>query len=189
MDRDDEILDYVQNRLPPVGREQFEKAMAKDKSLAAEVDLMRSVRAELKAGPTHKNEDAVWDKLSATIDPAPQHANENRRPWLQVLQYATVAVVAVATWQFAVVPRISVMPGEFRAASEQSGDFVVQVKFIESATIGEITDLLRPLNGTITDGPSALGLVRVSFKEQAMQKEALQVLNSRTDLVEVALEQ
>lgn len=189
MDRDDKILDYVQNRLAPADRAQFENAMAKDTSLAAEVDLMRSVRAELKAAPTHENADAVWDKLSATIDPAPQTANDNRRPWLQVLQYAAVALVAVAAWQFAVVPRISEEPGGFQAASEQSGGFVLQVKFVESATIGEITDLLRPLNGAITDGPSALGLVRVSFAEASMQQAALEVLSNRSDLVEVALEQ
>lgn len=189
MDHDDKILDYVQNRLAPADREQFEKAMAKDKSLSAEVDLMRSVRAELKAGPIHENADAVWDKLSAAIDPAPQTANDNRRPWLQVLQYAAVAVMAVAAWQFAVVPRISGEPDGFRAASEQSVGFVLQVKFIESATIGEITDLLRPLNGTITDGPTALGLVRVSFAKKNMQQEAFDVLSSRSDLVELALEQ
>lgn len=189
MDRDDEILDYVQNRLAPADREQFEKAMAKDTSLAAEVDLMRSVRTELKAGPTHENADIVWDKLSATIDSAPQTANENRRPWLQVLQYAAVALVAVAAWQFTVVPRISEEPGGFQAASEQSGGFVLQVKFVETATIGEITELLRPLNGTITDGPSAIGLVRISFKEETMQQEALGVLSNRSDLVDVALEQ
>ena len=189
MDRDDEILDYVQNRLAPADRVQFEKAMANDKSLAAEVDLMRSVRAELEAGPAHENADAVWDRLSATIDPPPQTANDNRRPWLQALRYAAVAVVAVAVWQVGVVPRISGEPDGFRPASERSVGFVLQVKFIESATIGEIIELLRPLNGNITDGPTALGLVRVSFPDETMQQEALDVLGSRSDLVELMLEE
>lgn len=189
MDRDDKILDYVQNRLAPADRAQFEKAMAQDKPLAAEVDLMRSVRAELEAGPSHENADAVWNKLSAVIDPTPQTANDNRKPWRQVLQYAAVAVIAVAAWQFAVVPRISEQPGGFQAASEHAAGFVLQVKFLESATMGQIIDMLRPLNGTITDGPSALGLVRVSFAQAELRQEALGVLNTRSDLVELVLEQ
>lgn len=189
MDRDDEILDYVQNRLAPPDRERFEKSMAEDAALAAEVSLMRSVRTELKAGPQHENADVVWDRLSAAIDPAPQPANDNRRPWLQVVQYAAVALLAVAAWQFAVVPRITQAPGGFQAASGPSAGFVLQVKFVETATIGEITDLLRPLNGTITDGPSAIGLVRVTFAQETLQQEALDVLSTRSDLVEVALEQ
>ncbi|GAB5468137.1 MAG: hypothetical protein Kilf2KO_11670 [Rhodospirillales bacterium] len=188
MDRDDEILDYLQNRLAPADRAQFEKAMANDRSLAAEVGLMRSVRAELKARPVHEDADAVWDRLSAAIDPAPQTANDNRRPWLQVLRYAAVAVVAVAAWQLAIVPRISVDPDGFQVASERSVGFVLQVKFVDSAAIGEIAELLRPLNGTITDGPTALGLVRVSFADEKMQQEALDLLASRSDLVEFALE-
>lgn len=189
MDRDDALLDYLQDRLAPDDRKRFETAMANDAALSAEVDLMRSVRTELASAPKHRNAEAVWDRLSTAIDAPPQAANENRSPWLPLLKYAAVAAFAVAVWQSAVVPRIGEAPDTFRAASEQSVGFVLQVKFLETATIGEITALLLPLNGTIVDGPSALGLVRVAFAEEATQQDAIDALGARDDLVELVLEQ
>lgn len=188
MDRDQSILDYLQDRLTSSDRDVFERSMAKDTSLAAEVDLMRSVRAELSSAPGHENADAVWDRLSAEIDAEPQAANDNRRPWRQTLKYAAVAVLAVAAWQVTVGPRINQVPGEFRTASEQPAAFAFQVKFVESATIGEITALLAPLGGTITDGPSALGLMRISLAEAGLREEALEVLNNSRELVEFVAE-
>ncbi|WP_227268763.1 hypothetical protein [Roseobacter weihaiensis] len=189
MDRDDAILNYLQNRLAPEDRAQFEASMTQDASLSAEVDLMRSVRADLAAAPKHQNSDAVWARLAASIDPVPQPANENRRPWMQVLRYAAVACIAVAAWQFTIVPRTGSVSEGFRTSSERAPAFILQVKFVESATIGEIGTLLAALGGTISDGPSALGVVRVSFPDQASQREAMEALSARTDLVEIVLEQ
>ncbi|MEO1138418.1 MAG: hypothetical protein AAFW87_03080 [Pseudomonadota bacterium] len=189
MDRDDAILDYLQDRLAPEKREAFETSMAQDASLAAEVDLMRSVRDEMASGPTHEKADAVWEQLSTAMDAPPQAANENRHPWVSVLQYAAVAAIAVAAWQFAVVPRLGDVPDGFRAASEQSAGFVLQVKFEDSVTIGEIGTLLGPLGGTISDGPSALGVVRVSFTDAALRDAAREVLTARSDIVELVLDQ
>lgn len=189
MDRDDTILNYLQNRLSSEDRAQFETAMAQDAALSAEVDLMRSVRADLSAGPMHDNADAVWARLSAKIDPTLQPANANRRPWMPVLRYAAVAALAIAVWQVTVVPRTGGVPDEFRPASEGVAAFVLQVKFADTATIADIGTLLAPLNGTISDGPSALGVVRVSFPDQAAQQQAFAALNARADLVELVLEQ
>lgn len=184
MDRDQAILDYLQNRLDPTARDRFEATMADDTSLAAEVDLMRSVRADLANGPKHENADAVWDKISATINTAPQAANENRPPWMQVLQYAAVALLAVASWQFAVVPRIADTPDVFRTASEASDAVVLQVKFADSATIAQIGAVLAEINGTISDGPSTLGIVRVSFADEGVRQQAFETLTERSALVE-----
>lgn len=189
MDRDDTILDYLQNRLGPKDRDRFERDMAQDASLAAEVDLMRSVRAELATGPKHENADAVWARVSASMDSAAPPANVNRPPWMQFLRYATVATIAITAWQLTVAPRISNEPNGFRAASERAAAVVLQVKFAPTATIGDIGTLLAPLRGTITEGPSALGLVRVSFPDEAARQQAIVVLNGRPDLVELAVEQ
>lgn len=184
MDRDQDILDYLQDRLTTADRDAFESAMARDASLAAEVDVMRSVRAELASGPRHDSADAVWDRLSAKIDAAPQAANDNSRPWQQVLKYAAVAMIAVAAWQVTLGPRVTGGPDGFRTASEQPAAVSFQVKFVETATLGEIAALLAPLGGTISEGPSALGLVRLSFADANLGAEASKVLEERSDLVE-----
>ncbi|MDU9004365.1 hypothetical protein [Sedimentitalea todarodis] len=190
MDQDDAILDYLQDRLKPEDRASFEADMGRDPVLAAEVDLMRQVRAELASGSKHDDAEAVWDRLSASMDEAPQAANENRRPWIQGLRYAAVGVIAVAAWQLAVVPRLDAPGDGFRTASElQSEAYTLQVKFIEGVTLEEIAELLGPLAGTISDGPSALGLVRLSFPDAASLAQAQETLNYRGDLVEFLSEE
>lgn len=184
MDRDDAMLDYLQGRLTPEERASFEAEIARDSSLSAEVSLMKSVRAALKEGPEHENAAAVWNRLSADMDASPQAANENRRPWLEALKYAAACVLAVAVWQFAVVPRLGALDGGFRAASEQSNAFMLQVKFVESATLSEIGNVLGPLGGVISDGPSALGILRLSFPDARRRDEALDALDGRDDLVD-----
>ncbi|MCV3272743.1 anti-sigma factor [Roseobacter sinensis] len=184
MDRDQNILDYLQDRLTAADREAFEAAMAQDGSLAAEVSVMRSVRAQLAAAPKHESADAVWQRLSAEMESRPPAANDDRPPWQQLLKYAAVAVLAVAAWQVTIVPRMGEAPGGFRTASEQPAAFTFQVKFVESATLGEIAAVLGPLGGTITDGPSALGLVRLSFAEAGLRDEALKALEGQVELVE-----
>lgn len=188
MDRDQNILDYLQDRLTSTDRGAFESAMARDASLAAEVDVMRRVRAELASTPKHDKADAVWDQLSAEIDAAPRAANDNNSPWQQALKYAAAAVIAVAAWQVTIGPRINGVPDGFRTASEQSTEFTFQVKFVNTATFEDIAALLTPLGGTISDGPSALGLVRLSFADADLRDAALRALQEREALVEFVAE-
>ncbi|MEL7013167.1 MAG: hypothetical protein AAFO72_07800 [Pseudomonadota bacterium] len=184
MDRDDAILHYLQDRLDAEDRTSFEQALAEDPALAAEVDVMRAVREEMRTEPQHEKAEEVWNKLSAQMDGMGPAANDNVAPWLGVLKYAAVAAIAVAAWQFTVVPRIGDPQDGFRAASEANAEFVLQVRFVDSATIGGIRDLLGPIGGTITDGPSALGIVQVSFVDAASRDAAREVLTSRSEIVD-----
>lgn len=200
MDRDDAILEYLQDRLPPEDRLAFEASMAQDADLAAEVEVMRAVRTEMASGAVHENAQAVWDKLSTAMDTAqnaatdqarhhaPTAANENRPPWVQALRYAAVAVVAIAAWQVAVVPRLGDAGDRFRTASDQVSEVALQVKFTPVATLAEIGALLGPLGGTISDGPGALGVVQVSFVDAEQRDAARAVLEARRDLVELLID-
>ncbi len=184
MTRDQNILEYLQNRLSLADKDAFERMMAQDAALAAEVDVMRAVQAELTDGPKHENADAVWDRISASIDAQAAPANNNRSPWRQMLKYAAVAVLAIAAWQVAVVPRISAVPEGFRTVSETSEAVSIQVKFTETTTLVDISALLAPLDGRIIDGPGALGLVRLSFPDESLAEAARAVLESNATLVE-----
>ena len=186
MDRDEVILSYVQNRLGPDERAAFEADMAQDSALSAEVDLMRLVRDDLAKAPKHDGAEAVWDRLSENMTPPP--ANTNSRPFMQVLRYAAVAGLSVAVWQMAVVPRLSGPDQDFRTATTPSDAFTIQMKFVDAATISDIGALLVPLSGTITDGPSALGLVMLAFPDQASRDAAMDVLRSRSDLIELVVD-
>lgn len=184
MDRDQDLLDYFQDRLTPERKAAFEHDLMRDPALKAELEVMRSARAALAKGSKHENADAVWERLSANIDAEPKGANDNRPLWKEVLKYAAVAFVSVSTWQFAVSPIINADPGGFRTASEEQVDFSFQVKFTESASYGDIVAALAPLGARVTDGPSALGLVRLSFSDETLRQEAMSVLEANSDLVE-----
>ena len=189
MERDDAILDYLQGRLAPEDRQAFEKTMAQDSALAAEVDIMRAVRSEMASGPEHEQADAVWDRLSAAMDGTAQPANVNRRPVQQFLKYAAVAVLAIGAWQVGVAPQLATAPDGFRAASEESADFILQVKFAPDATLKEVGEVLGPLGGTISDGPTALGVVRVSFSDAGSRDAARTALEAMDNLVDLLLDQ
>lgn len=184
MDRDDTLLAYLQGKLTPEDRARFEAEMAADPALAAEVEVMRAVRTNLSDAPQHAQADAVWDRLSAAIGTPPQAANQNR-PYLRRLAgYAAVAVLAVVCWQVALVPLIGDVAPVYRTASEDGAGFPLQVRFADGATMSEITALLSDLDGTITDGPGALGLLRLSFPDEDRQQRALEALRGRAALVE-----
>lgn len=189
MTRDDAILDYLQDRLAPEDRTSFEARMAQDPALAAEVSVMKSVRAELASGPMHEKADVVWDRLSQAMENAPEVANANRAPWRTALQYAAACTLAIAVWQFGVVPRLAGTDSGFRAASGQSEGAILQVRFVQSVTLAEISALLDPFGGTISDGPGALGIVRLTFPDAPSRDQALAALQDREDLVEFVAEQ
>ncbi|MDD9716323.1 hypothetical protein PVW48_06180 [Dinoroseobacter sp. PD6] len=183
MDREETILDYFQGRLTPERRAAFEEEMAQDASLAAEVALLRSVREDMAQAPRHEKADQVWDRVSAEIDATPRAANDNRPLWKAALKYAAVVVLSVATWHVVVGPRLGPDPEGFRTASEDPAAFSVQVQFVQTASYGDIAALLASLGARITDGPSALGLVRLSFADADARQEALGVLEATGDLV------
>lgn len=186
MDRDDKILAYLQDRLSSQERDQFERDMAEDAALRGEVSLMQSVRGELANEATLPDPDALWARISADMNQPAPVANDNRRPWVQLVQYAAVACIAVAAWQIFAVPRLGsgTGPEVFRAASEASDKFELQVKFLDTARMADVAALLADLDGTISGGPSALGIVRISFADDMRREEAFRVLTARKDLVE-----
>ncbi|MEO9781041.1 MAG: hypothetical protein ABJH07_07885 [Sedimentitalea sp.] len=186
MDRDDKILAYLQGRLASRERDQFERDMAADTGLRGEVTLMQSVRGELANAPKLPEPEELWERISDAIDQPDKAANDNRRPWVQLAQYAAVACIAVAVWQVVAVPRLGPDTGSevFHTASETSDKFELQVKFRGTATMADVIAVLTDLGGTITDGPSALGIVRVSFASETRRQNAFEVLASQKDLVE-----
>ena len=57
--------------------------------------------------------------------------------------------------------------------------------YILFEALAEITDLLLSLDGRISDGPGALGLLQLSFDTAEAAQAAEVVLQGRSDLVEV----
>lgn len=186
MERQDQQLAYIQDRLSNAERSAFEAEMAGDPGLAAETAVMRAARAEIgREAPLADRADG-WARLDAAItSESAAPANDNRRPWRMVAQAASVAIASIALWQFAVVPRLGGDTGaQYQTASEAADGPALQVIFARSAPVGEIAALLGELEGTITDGPGSLGVFHIAFPDDALRDAAAQRLAARTDLVE-----
>ncbi|MEM1267464.1 MAG: hypothetical protein AAGI50_15760 [Pseudomonadota bacterium] len=186
MTRDERLLAYMQNRLDPDDRIAFEADMAADPAVAAEVDVMRAVRAEFEERAEAPDAVAGWRRLEMAIEADKRRpANENRAPRLALWQVAAVVAAALLTWETAVAPQIGAERGGYATVSEVAAGPALRVAFVPSATIGEIDAILVDLGGTITDGPGALGLYRISFVDDAARDSAEAALAARTELVEL----
>lgn len=184
MDRDDRLMAYLQDRLDPAARAAFEAEMAASPELQAEVSALRAAAADLgQAAVPQGAAEAGWTRLSRAIDAErPAASNDNRPPYRALAQAAAVAAVAVAAWQFAVVPRLPV-PGSFVPASEQAAGPALRVVFAAGAPMADVTALLQQIGATVSDGPGAIGLYTLHFADAAALEAAEVALAARPDLV------
>lgn len=183
VDREEEMLKFVQNRLSGDRRAAFEAAMQSDPQLASEVKVMQAVRAELSEQDEAlgSNPDG-WERLSNSIEASRAPVNDNRAPLRQVFQMAASAVLAVGVWHFAITPYLS-GDERYETVSQETTGPVLQVVFESSAPFGDVAELLAGFGGRITEGPSAVGAYRVEFADAAQRDAAQQAFAERTDLV------
>ncbi len=185
MDREERLLAYMQDKLDAADRAAFEVEITADPALAAEVAALKAVRQEFDAETVAGARAAGWERLSAAIaSQRPVATNDNRPYRLSLWQAAAAAVVAVLMWQVAAVPLLQEDPATYRTVTETVAGPGLQVIFAEDAPAGEIAAVLREVGGTVTDGPSALGIWRVSFSDAEGRDAAMAALSARTDIIE-----
>lgn len=185
MDRDERVLAYLQDRLAPDARASFERQIGDDPGLGAEIAMLRSARQVFAEEVPVGNRSAGWDRLSAAIDAdRPAAANTNRPVLRALAQAAAVAVIAVALWQVAVVPRLGGLGVEYRTVTEAAEGPRLQVSFAGDATMADVAELLNEVGAIIVDGPGARGIYRLSFTDDAGLQAAVERLQARPDLVD-----
>lgn len=189
MDRNDTIISYLQGRMPKAARVRFDAEIVEDQDLAAQVAALRSARDVL-GKEQHNLQPHGWDRLSAAIDAeSGKPANDNRPLRMSLLQAACVALVSVMGWHFVAEPLLNTTPALYKMASSESAQMILQVRFADNASISDISRVFYELEGSISEGPSALGIYRVAFENEAVRAAAMAALEERKDLVLEVLEQ
>ncbi|MEO0989794.1 MAG: hypothetical protein AAFX00_02470 [Pseudomonadota bacterium] len=187
MDREERVLAYMQGRLDDGDREAFEADMSRDPELAAEVEVLRSVRSEFANEVAAEDVTDGWDRLSAELD-RPQAANLSRAPRLAIWQVAAVVAFCLVAWEGLIAPQISgLRPGPFETVTEAVDGPTLQVVFAEDAPMGEVAYFLRTHNGTIVDGPGAQGIYRIVFTDNPDLAHTQEAMAQRSDLFELVL--
>jgi anti-sigma factor RsiW len=190
-DHTERLLDYLHGRLDAKARAELEAALEATPALRAELTTIQAVQTEMAAeiameAPSAAEREAGWHKLSASIDAErmPLPANDNRG--FSLLQVAAVAVAAVFSVQ---VLTFMLTPSDdgagFVPASVSAEGPTLQIAFRQDARMDQITTLLRELDATIVDGPSAMGLVTLAFSDADSRATALAALEERTDVVDM----
>ncbi len=188
---DEMLIAYVNGKLPRDDSEQIALEAAQRPELAAEITLMRGIATAVREearGPSPR--ELGWARLSRALDAEekkPASRSRRRSLW----QLAASAAAAVLIWQAVAVPILSLRgdePGYAPVSEQSAGEFSLSVAFEPEATEEAIRLLLREIDARISDGPSAIGLWRLSFGSAAARDAGLARLRAAA-IVESAQEQ
>jgi anti-sigma factor RsiW len=184
---DEALIAFVRGTLPEAEAEAIASEAGRSPELAAEIALARGIAAAVDAEAREPAPGALgWARLSRTLDAEPRPTARGRRP---VWQLAASAAAAVLIWQVVAVPIISSRAGRdagYAPVTEAPvGDFSVAVAFAPEAPEEAIRGLLREIDARVSDGPSAIGLWRLSFASGAARDAGLARLQA-ADIVESA---
>ena len=184
MDREDELLLYVQDGLSEQDKDTFEARLKADPLLAAELAVVQAANDAFTAEDESASDlKAGWADLEQRMDATkPAAANENRPIRLGLWQVAAVAALSVSAWHFFAVPQIGDNPARYETVSAESSGLVMQVVFRPDATFAEAATFLTRFDGSISDGPGATGVYRVQFDDPSQLELALTSAKAESDL-------
>lgn len=188
MQSDDKLIAYVQSRLTPQERDEFEGEMAQNPALSAQVAALASVRTVMEDSGDEVPSDG-WARFSDRLDiQNPVAVNDNRPFRLSLLQAACVAVLAVVGWEAVDRTLMSEPATGFVTASADIDGPAAQVIFAQGTTIAQINALLLEVEGAISRGPSAIGMFMVTFTDEAARDAAIRAMTTRSDIVSEVFE-
>ncbi|MEM6482883.1 MAG: hypothetical protein AAF922_10880 [Pseudomonadota bacterium] len=176
-------------------RAAVEAAVEADDRLAAELAALRTMRHKLQdEEASHSPGEFGLARLMRDIDAettmAVTHVGGKRSGASSFWKIAAVVLLGLFSAQSAFV----YLKGEQDGTDVQlaSGDPAVSTErptlrldFDPDATVSEIASLLLETELTIVDGPSAIGFYTLEALDEAGYAQALEILQSRPDLVDI----
>ncbi|GIT89997.1 hypothetical protein JANAI62_05200 [Jannaschia pagri] len=181
-DRDDRLRTHVAGR--PSHRDPREGLRDQDRhsGTAQEVALLRTVRQVL-ADPSSQPRPPPdgWARFERRLATRPL---ERRTPRARaILQAASVACLATAVWSF-VQPGVTPWSERiYHPAYTTDRITTLQVVFVETADVAEVSALLSEVGARISSGPGAMGVYRLTFADEQTRNRAQDLLGRRPDLI------
>lgn len=184
-DRDKEaeqLLPWLANETLKGEEARAMEALAKESPAAAQdLEFMRGLRTQMKSMETANSPGELgWRRLQQQI--ARERTSTVRGTgWRNIAAIAAAVVIllqaAVIGYQWRESPVITA-----------GGDgATLQVRFAPTASETAIRELLQEINGSIVDGPGAIGVYHVKIadaeEDPTAAAKALEVLRARSDIV------
>jgi anti-sigma factor RsiW len=152
---------YVNGTLDGEELQQVESHLKGCERCRSEVAFLQSVRQEVKAaGEAATPGDLGLQRLLRTVRAERKATRWTPQWWQPALAAAALVVVIQATLLVNLWPEPeSITP----LGGPPSAGVVLQVRFVPTATEVQIREAIQDVNGTIIDGPSAVGIYRVEL--------------------------
>ena len=174
---------YANDTLTGEERALVERHLADCAHCRAELELLKAIRGEVRSldaapGP--------GELARARLLKEARRTRGTRSRWLPAALAASVAVIALQavllTWMWPSQDTFTPL------GSASSAEVVLQLRFSPDATEREIRDALEAVDGSIVDGPGALGVYRVRLDatgadEEARVASAIEALRSTAPVV------
>jgi anti-sigma factor RsiW len=168
---DEALIAYVRGTLPRQDADRIEAEAGRNPELAADIALTRGIAAALDEQARESAPGPLgWARLSRALDAETVRPERVRRP---VWQLAASAAAAVLLWQAVAIPILTERPGYAPVTEQPADDFSVAVAFAPATTEQAIRTLIRDIDARVSDGPSAIGLWRLSFASAAARDAGL----------------
>lgn len=176
---------WVNGTLSQDERDMVEAAMAKDPSLRQEAEMLSLVRATMQQqSDVQSPGDLGLARLRRVIEDNPQQVLEGRsRTRRYILSFSSGLAAALAL--LAVLGNFRASEDVYELASSNDDAANIVVSFRPDVTQASMASLLQMHELVIVDGPSAIGLYRLSPLDPDADLEQLAgTLRSETDVFE-----
>jgi anti-sigma factor RsiW len=158
-DHPEDLLPWYANQtLAADERARVERHLAGCAHCRAELELLLTLRQEVKVATA----EGPGEMARARLLKAVRQSRKTTPRWVPLALAASVAVIAiqgallVRFWQ----PDDRYVP---LGSAQPSAAVVLQVRFVPTASEGDIRAMLQSVGATLVDGPSALGIYRVQI--------------------------
>jgi anti-sigma-K factor RskA len=149
---------YVNGTLDDDERRQVEKALSEQASLRDEVTLLRQIQSQLRSKPETLNSPGEFGLKRL------QQQLKSHRQARRVSPRWRLAAIAASFLLVVQTSMVMLSPGDgaYQQAGEASSSPLLLIAFSPQATEAEIRQLLLENQLTIVEGPSALGIYKLS---------------------------
>ncbi len=136
--------------------------LSRSPEAALELRLWKAVQAEVRREAVEPGIEMGWRRLEKRVKQEEAH----ERPVRYWRIAAAAAALTIVGFQSLIVWRMEERDAVLRQlaapAAVSAHEWLVQVRFIESASVAQVNALLAEAGGRIVDGPSALGVYQVA---------------------------
>ena len=172
---------FVNNTLSDKDRLEVESHVKTCLHCQQEVLLLQRMRAHVKELPVESPGDIGLNRLLHQVrnekKPKPLPVRSWTEKWRTSLAIAASLIICIQAgllmdaWYLS-KPMIPL-------SGTQQSHLVLQVSFVPTATEAEIRESIHTVNGTVIDGPSALGIYRIRLNPSMTSKQHLEQIIDR----------